>query len=78
MRSNEHMSFLKYAMGEDEMMEKLTCVDSVGQMDYSVFRDVLAFDTSYQKNKYMYHLVFFFFWCQSSQSKYSFWFCYCC
>jgi hypothetical protein len=59
MRSTDDKIFWKHTVDEDGRLEKLIWFDGVGQMDYSVFGDVLAFDATYQKNKYLCPLVVF-------------------
>jgi hypothetical protein len=59
MCSNDEMMFWKHTVDEDGKLTRLFWSDSVSRRDYSVFGDVLAFDATYKKNRYLCPLVVF-------------------
>ncbi|KAK2455957.1 hypothetical protein QL285_003367 [Trifolium repens] len=53
--------YAEYAVNNsDERLKSLFWADGTSRSDYFCFGDVVAFDTTYRKNKYNYPLVFFF------------------
>ncbi|XP_057438586.1 protein FAR1-RELATED SEQUENCE 5-like [Lotus japonicus] len=56
---NDPMFFYKFTKTGDESLENLFWCDGVSRMDYNVFGDVIAFDSTYKKNKYNKPLVVF-------------------
>ncbi|XP_058761389.1 protein FAR1-RELATED SEQUENCE 5-like [Vicia villosa] len=57
--STDPMLYGKYAVGMDGRMKSLFWADGSSRSDYFCFGDVIAFDTTYKKNKYNYPLVIF-------------------
>lgn len=57
--SKDEMMFWKHTVDADGRLEHLFWCDGVSRRDYLVFGDVLAFDATYRKNKYMCPLVVF-------------------
>ncbi|XP_058746642.1 protein FAR1-RELATED SEQUENCE 5-like [Vicia villosa] len=57
--STDPMLYGKYAVGMDGRMKSLFWADRSSRSDYFCFGDVIAFDTTYKKNKYNYPLVIF-------------------
>ncbi|XP_016207026.1 protein FAR1-RELATED SEQUENCE 5-like [Arachis ipaensis] len=53
------MSMARYNLTDDGMLANLFWVDGASQVDYQYFGDVLAFDSTYKKNKYKRSLVIF-------------------
>ncbi|RYR49364.1 hypothetical protein Ahy_A07g035845 isoform B [Arachis hypogaea] len=52
-------SMARYNVTEDEMLANLLWADGGNRIDYQYFGDVLAFDSTYKKNKYKRLLVIF-------------------
>lgn len=59
MRSSDELMFCRHTVDGEGRLQHLFWCDGVGRSDYSVFGDVLAFDATYRKNKYMCPLVVF-------------------
>ncbi|CAJ2633247.1 protein FAR1-RELATED SEQUENCE 5-like [Trifolium pratense] len=58
--STDPMLYAEYAVNNnDGRMKSIFWADGSSRSDYFCFGDVLAFDTTYQKNKYNYPLVIF-------------------
>jgi zinc finger SWIM domain-containing protein 3 len=57
--STDPMLHAAYSSTSDGRLKTLFWADGIGRSDYLCFGDVLAFDTTYQKNKYNYPLVVF-------------------
>ncbi|XP_058783973.1 protein FAR1-RELATED SEQUENCE 5-like [Vicia villosa] len=57
--STDPMLYGKYAVDMDGRMKSLFWADGSSRSDYFCFGDVIAFDTTYKKNKYNYPLVIF-------------------
>ncbi|XP_057432683.1 protein FAR1-RELATED SEQUENCE 5-like [Lotus japonicus] len=53
------MFFSKYTKTEDENLKDLFWSDGVSRVDYHAFGDVIAFDSTYKRNKYNKPLVIF-------------------
>ncbi|KAL4343572.1 hypothetical protein AHAS_Ahas11G0091800 [Arachis hypogaea] len=53
------MSMARYSATDEGRMANLFWADGIRRSDYQCFGDVLAFDTTYQKNKYRRPLVIF-------------------
>ena len=53
------MMFVKYTIDSGGRLENLFWCDGSSHLDYEVFGDVLAFDTTYRRNKYNKPLVIF-------------------
>ncbi|XP_057425943.1 protein FAR1-RELATED SEQUENCE 5-like [Lotus japonicus] len=53
------MFFSKYTKTEDENLKDLFWSDGVSRVDYHAFGDVMAFDSTYKRNKYNKPLVIF-------------------
>ncbi|QHN81550.1 Protein FAR1-RELATED SEQUENCE [Arachis hypogaea] len=51
--------FVQYLVDKEGHLVHLFWSDKCSQLDYHIFGDVLAFDATYQKNKYMCPLVVF-------------------
>ncbi|XP_015969098.1 protein FAR-RED ELONGATED HYPOCOTYL 3-like [Arachis duranensis] len=51
--------FWKYSLDGEKRLENLFWCDGTSPYDYSVFEDVLGFDTTYGRNKYKCPLVIF-------------------
>ena len=49
--------YYKFNIDEESQLVNLFWVDSTYRLDYACFRDVLAFDTTYQTNAYKKSLV---------------------
>ncbi|GAU51962.1 hypothetical protein TSUD_417480, partial [Trifolium subterraneum] len=57
---SDSMLYAEYSVNEsDGRMKSLFWADGYSRSDYFCFGDVLAFDTTYKKNKYNYPLVIF-------------------
>ncbi|XP_057729356.1 protein FAR1-RELATED SEQUENCE 5-like [Arachis stenosperma] len=54
------MSMARYNLTDDGMLANLFWADGASRIDYQYFGDVLAFDSTYKKNKYKRPLVIFF------------------
>jgi len=52
-------SFCQYFVTDDGRLKCLFWADGTSRLDYLYFSDVVAFDTTYNKNKYNYLLVIF-------------------
>ncbi|XP_016163712.1 protein FAR1-RELATED SEQUENCE 5-like [Arachis ipaensis] len=52
-------SIARYNVTEDDMLANLLWADGGNRIDYQYFGDVLAFDSTYKKNKYTRPLVIF-------------------
>ncbi|KAJ1415153.1 MULE transposase domain [Sesbania bispinosa] len=59
LRLKDNLMFYKHIADEDGRLRHLFWCDGESQMNYQVFGDVLAFDATYRKNKYMCHVVIF-------------------
>ncbi|GAU45980.1 hypothetical protein TSUD_401200 [Trifolium subterraneum] len=57
--STDPMLYAEYSVDSDGRMKTLFWADDISRSDYFCFGDVLAFDTTYKKNKYNYPLVVF-------------------
>ncbi|XP_058776001.1 protein FAR1-RELATED SEQUENCE 5-like [Vicia villosa] len=57
--STDPMLYAKYAFSGDGRLRSLFLADGRNRYDYFCFGDVVAFDTTYKKNKYNYPLVIF-------------------
>ncbi|XP_057452548.1 protein FAR-RED IMPAIRED RESPONSE 1-like [Lotus japonicus] len=53
------MFFSKYTKTEDENLKGLFWSDGVSKVDYHAFGDIIAFDSTYKRNKYNKPLVIF-------------------
>ncbi|XP_057734565.1 protein FAR1-RELATED SEQUENCE 5-like [Arachis stenosperma] len=53
------MSMARYNLTKDNMLANMFWADGGSRVDYQNFRDVLAFDSTYKKNKYQRPLVIF-------------------
>ncbi|KAL4373445.1 hypothetical protein AHAS_Ahas05G0082500 [Arachis hypogaea] len=53
------MSVARYSMTANERLRNLIWADGASQLDYYYFGDVLAFDSTYRKNKYKRTVVIF-------------------
>ncbi|XP_025604037.1 protein FAR1-RELATED SEQUENCE 5 [Arachis hypogaea] len=53
------MSMARYNLTDDGMLANLFWADGASRVDYQYFGDVLAFDSTYKKNKYKRPLVIF-------------------
>lgn len=58
-RQTDGKMYLSHTIDKSGRLEHLFWCDGVGQMDYSIFGDVLTFDATYKKNKYLCPLVVF-------------------
>ncbi|CAH9095465.1 unnamed protein product [Cuscuta epithymum] len=56
---NDPIMFCKYSTTNDGKLKHLFWADGQSIVDFQCFGDVLAFDTTYKKNKYNYPLVIF-------------------
>ncbi|KAJ1377177.1 MULE transposase domain [Sesbania bispinosa] len=59
LRLKDNLMFYKHITDEDGRLRHLFWCDGESQMNYQVFGDVLAFDATYRKNKYMCPVVIF-------------------
>lgn len=59
MRSTDDMLYWTHTVDEEGRLQHLFWSDGTSRTDYSVFGDVLAFDATYKKNKYLCPLVVF-------------------
>lgn len=59
MRGSDDMMFVRHIVDRDGRLQHLFWCDGVSRRDYTVFGDVLAFDATYKKNKYMCPVVVF-------------------
>ncbi|XP_058732836.1 protein FAR1-RELATED SEQUENCE 5-like [Vicia villosa] len=57
--STDPMLYAEYCVNSDGRLKSLFWADGVSRSNYICFGDVLAFDTTYKKNKYNYPLVIF-------------------
>lgn len=57
--SKDPMMFVRYTIDREGRLEHLFWCDGVSQLNYKVYGDVLAFDPTYGKNKYLLPLVVF-------------------
>ncbi|XP_058726880.1 protein FAR1-RELATED SEQUENCE 5-like [Vicia villosa] len=57
--STDPMLYAEYCVSSDGRLKSLFWADGPSRSDYICFGDVLAFDTTYRKNKYNYPLVIF-------------------
>ncbi|XP_028246707.1 protein FAR1-RELATED SEQUENCE 5-like [Glycine soja] len=53
------MMYVSYTVGEGSRLQRLFWCDAESQLFYEVFGDVLAFDATYKKNKYLCSFVVF-------------------
>ncbi|XP_015939633.1 protein FAR1-RELATED SEQUENCE 5-like [Arachis duranensis] len=53
------MAMARYNLTEDGMLANMFWVDGISRVDYQYFGDVVAFDSTYKKNKYNRPLVIF-------------------
>jgi len=51
--------FSKFTWSEDHCLESMFWCDGTSQIDYQCFRDVIAFDATYKRNKYLKPFVIF-------------------
>lgn len=58
-RLTDEMLFWRHTVDGEGRLEHLFWCDGVSRRDYSIFGDVVAFDATYRKNKYMCPLVVF-------------------
>nr|KYP33193.1 Protein FAR1-RELATED SEQUENCE 5 [Cajanus cajan] len=56
---NDPMLYAKFATNSDGRLKQIFWADGCSRSDFLCFGDVLAFDTTYRKNKYNYPLVIF-------------------
>ncbi|KAJ1403211.1 MULE transposase domain [Sesbania bispinosa] len=59
LRLMDNMMYFEHTVDEEGRLQHLFWSDGVSQQDYLIFGDVLAFDATYGKNKYMMSLVVF-------------------
>lgn len=59
LRVNDPMMFWRHSVDGEGRLEQLFWCDGISRGDYLVFGDVVAFDATYKKNKYMCPLVVF-------------------
>ncbi|KAJ1443666.1 MULE transposase domain [Sesbania bispinosa] len=59
LQSRDSNMFWRHTVDAEGRLEHLFWCDGTSQADYSVFGDVVAFDATYQRNKYMSPLVVF-------------------
>jgi hypothetical protein len=59
MRLSDESMFWKHKVDNNGRLTHLFWCDGVAQRDYSIFGDVVAFDATYKRNKYMCPLVVF-------------------
>lgn len=59
MRSTDDMMYWTHIVNDEGRLQNLFWSDGIGRRDYSVFGDVIAFDATYKKNKYMCPVVVF-------------------
>ncbi|KAJ1382119.1 Zinc finger, CCHC-type [Sesbania bispinosa] len=59
LRLKDNLMFYKHISDEDGRLQHQFWCDEGSQMNYQVFGDVLAFDATYRKNKYMCPVVIF-------------------
>ncbi|RYQ85029.1 hypothetical protein Ahy_B10g104514 [Arachis hypogaea] len=57
--TNDSSLYFNHHMDADGTLRNLFWCDGLNKVDYSLFGDVLAFDATYKKNKYMCPLVVF-------------------
>ncbi|MED6225071.1 hypothetical protein PIB30_117193 [Stylosanthes scabra] len=57
--TSDPMSTARYLLTEDKMLANMLWADGGSRIDYQFFGDVLAFDSTYKKNKYRRPLVIF-------------------
>lgn len=57
---NDRLMYVRHTVDADGRLQHLFWSDGESQMNYRVFGDVLAFDATYKKNKYMCPFVIFF------------------
>ncbi|XP_016199462.1 protein FAR1-RELATED SEQUENCE 5-like [Arachis ipaensis] len=53
------MAMARYNLTEDSMLANMFWVDGISRVEYQYFRDIVAFDSIYKKNKYNRPLVIF-------------------
>ncbi|CAH9103728.1 unnamed protein product [Cuscuta europaea] len=56
---NDPMLYAKFSTTDDGRLRRIFWADGKSRSDFACFGDVLAFDTTYKKNKYNYPLVIF-------------------
>jgi hypothetical protein len=59
MRISDESMFWKHKVDNNGRLTHLFWCDGVAQRDYTIFGDVVAFDATYKRNKYMCQLVVF-------------------
>lgn len=59
LNQNDDKMYWRHIIDESGRLQRLFWCNGVGQNDYSIFGDVLAFDATYKKNKYLCPLVVF-------------------
>lgn len=59
LRKNDPMMFVTHTVDQDGRLEHMFWCDGESRLNYEVFGDVLAFDATYKKNKYLCPLVVF-------------------
>ncbi|KAH1203222.1 Protein FAR1-RELATED SEQUENCE 7 [Glycine max] len=60
LRKKDPMMYVSYTADEGSRLQRLFWCDTESQLLYEVFGDVLAFDATYKKNKYLFPFVVFF------------------
>lgn len=58
-RLEDPLMYVKYTVDDQKRLQHLLWCDGDSRMNYRVFGDVLAFDATYRKNKYMCPFVVF-------------------
>ncbi|KAL2963237.1 hypothetical protein AAZX31_17G189700 [Glycine max] len=59
LRKKDPMMYVSYTADEGSRLQRLFWCDTESQLLYEVFGDVLAFDATYKKNKYLFPFVVF-------------------
>lgn len=59
LRRNDDMMFFRHTVDEEGRLEHLFWCDGHSRGDYLIFGDVMAFDATYRKNKYLCPFVVF-------------------
>jgi hypothetical protein len=59
MRTNDETMFWRHKVDHNGRLSHLFWCDGAAQRDYTIFGDVVAFDATYKRNKYMCPLVVF-------------------
>ncbi|GAU48030.1 hypothetical protein TSUD_135990 [Trifolium subterraneum] len=58
MRVSDSTMFWRHKIDDDGRLTHLFWCDGAAQRDYNVFGDVVAFDATYKRNKYMCHSLY--------------------